>query len=110
MSKTVSSWIAVALVGAVCLQAATQQPSSPAVSPASQYRAVLNRYCVTCHNEILKTAGLMLDKMDLEKVSAEVWEKVSRKLRSGAMPPADAPRPDNATYDSFATYLAAPRV
>ena len=45
--------------------------------------------------------------MDVDKVSegAEVWEKVVRKLRSGAMPPTGMPRPDQATYDSLATYL-----
>ena len=63
--------------------------------------------CVTCHNEKLKTADLLLDKMDVEKVpeGAPVWEKVIRKLRTGAMPPAGMPRPEPATYDSFATYL-----
>src|SRR5215510_9375259 len=76
-------------------------------TPAAEYRATLNRYCVTCHNERLKTAGLMLDRMDVANppAGAEVWEKVIRKLRTSAMPPAGAPRPDKATYDSLATYL-----
>jgi Protein of unknown function (DUF1592)/Protein of unknown function (DUF1588)/Protein of unknown function (DUF1587)/Protein of unknown function (DUF1585)/Protein of unknown function (DUF1595)/Cytochrome C oxidase, cbb3-type, subunit III len=76
-------------------------------SPVPEYRAVLNRYCVTCHNEKLKTAGLTLDKMDVANVpaGAEVWEKVIRKLRTRAMPPAGAPRPDPATYDALAAYL-----
>src|SRR5262249_39655197 len=54
-----------------------------------------------------KTAGLMLDHADVRNVSgnAEVWEKVVRKLRTGAMPPAGLPRPDKATYGSLATYL-----
>ena len=99
--------LALVLAGAGYLQAAGPQSSAPVESPASPHRAVLNRYCVTCHNEKLKTAGLLLDKMDLEKVSegAPVWEKVVRKLRTGAMPPAGMPRPDKATYDSFSTYL-----
>ena len=93
--------------GCGVLQAAQQQSVVPAAAPESQYRAVLDRYCVTCHNERLKTADLMLDKMDVGKVSegAPVWEKVVRKLRTRAMPPSGAPRPDNSTYDSFATYL-----
>jgi hypothetical protein len=68
---------------------------------------LLNRYCVTCHNERLRTANLLLDQADVENPSsgAEVWEKVIRKLRTRAMPPAGNPRPDEATYDSFATYL-----
>jgi hypothetical protein len=71
------------------------------------YREVLDKYCVTCHNQRLKTAGLTLDNMDLAKVSAqaEVWEKVARKLRSGTMPPAGLPRPDAATYTSLAGWL-----
>ena len=71
------------------------------------YRAVLDKYCVTCHNQRLKTGGLTLDTMDLSKVSsqAEVWEKVVRKLRAGSMPPAGLPRPDAATYNSLAGWL-----
>jgi mono/diheme cytochrome c family protein len=90
------------LVGACWLQA-QQEPQKV----ASPQRALLNRYCVTCHNEKVKTAGLLLDRMDVEEPStgAPVWEKVIRKLRTGSMPPAGLPRPDPATYDSFATYL-----
>jgi hypothetical protein len=64
---------------------------------------------LTCHNEKLRTAQLILakDKVDVENVSAgaEVWEKVLRKLRAGEMPPIGLPRPDQATYDSIITYL-----
>ena len=47
----------------------------------------------TCHNDRAKTAGLMLDKMDLDHVGegAETWEKVVRKLRGGMMPPHGPP-------------------
>ncbi|MDA2935306.1 DUF1587 domain-containing protein, partial [Acidobacteria bacterium AH-259-D05] len=88
-------------------EATRSQPSSSAPLPAVQYRAVLDRYCVTCHNEKLRTAELALSTVDVEKISQEpeVWEKVVRKLRTGAMPPAGMPRPDQATYDFFATYL-----
>ena len=69
--------------------------------------ALINQYCVTCHNEKAKTAGLMLDKLDLENVGphAETWEKVVRKLRVGAMPPQGMPRPDRATMDSLAASI-----
>jgi hypothetical protein len=71
------------------------------------YRGVLDKYCVTCHNQRLKTAGLALDTMDLAKVpaQAEVWEQVINKLRSGTMPPQGLPRPDAATYSSLAGWL-----
>jgi cytochrome c551/c552 len=70
-------------------------------------KALLDQYCVTCHNERTKTAGLMLDKMDPANVSAntEAWEKVVRKLRAGMMPPQGMPRPDAATYESLTATL-----
>lgn len=100
-------WIGASLLAASYLQAAGQEPSSPAPAALSQYSTVLDRYCVTCHNEKLKTADLTLSKMNLGNPSADaaVWEKVIRKLRARAMPPAGAPRPDNAFYDGFAAYL-----
>jgi hypothetical protein len=71
------------------------------------YREVLDKYCVTCHNQRLKTAGLTLDNLDLAKVSAnaQLWEKVISKLRSGTMPPAGMPRPDSPTYRSLEGWL-----
>jgi len=80
---------------------------NPDASTAAPYRAVLNQYCVVCHNEQLHTAGLALSKMDVANVpeGAETWEKVIAKLRTGAMPPAGMPRPDKPTYDAFASYL-----
>jgi mono/diheme cytochrome c family protein len=69
--------------------------------------ATLQKYCVTCHNDRLKTGGLTLVKLDIEhpSTSAETWEKVIRKLRTRAMPPSNAPRPDAQTYDALAGYL-----
>src|SRR5205085_7931887 len=75
----------------VCASASLQAaPQQPALTPsASPHRALLDKYCVTCHNQQAKTAGLMLDKMDVDHVSsaAETWEKVIRKLQGGMMPP-----------------------
>jgi cytochrome c551/c552 len=83
-------------------QIARPQDSSPAPD-----RALLNQYCVGCHNEKLKTAGLMLDKLDLAHPGQEpeTWEKVVRKLRAGMMPPAGMPRPNRATLDSWTAKL-----
>jgi hypothetical protein len=69
--------------------------------------AVFNKYCVTCHNPKLKTGGFVLDPAELEHVGAhaEQWEKVVKKLRTQAMPPAGLPRPDDATYSSTAAWL-----
>src|SRR5512138_3327122 len=70
-------------------------------------RALLDQYCVTCHNEKLKTAGLMLDKMDPSHVSqnTEGWEKVVRKLRAGMMPPQGLPRPNANAYEALTVAL-----
>ena len=102
----IACWIAIASVREGFIQGASQESSRSALQ-FSPPRSVLDRYCVTCHSEKQKTAGLLLEKIDVENVpaGAEVWEKVIRKLRTGAMPPAGMPRPDNATYDSLATYL-----
>ena len=88
------------------------RPSPPTTIPtvseaAAPHRAVLDRYCVSCHNERLRTAGLALDTANIEQVAegAEVWEKVATKLRTGGMPPFGRPRPDPRTYDRFASWL-----
>src|SRR6185295_2385020 len=83
-----------------------QNAVSPAAVP-SPHRAALDRYCVTCHNERLKTGGLSLDGLDVTRVEkdSDTWEKVVRKLRGRMMPPAGLPRPDDATYDALVTHL-----
>ena len=96
------SLLALALAGTPRL-AAAQAPAGTAAGD----RTLLDRYCVTCHNERLQTAGLALDAVDVERVAehAAVLEKVVRKLRSGQMPPAGRPQPDAAVVDTFVTAL-----
>ena len=67
----------------------------PAPQSASSHRQTLDRYCVTCHNQRLVTAGLKLDDADVANpgTGAEIWEKVVRKLRTGMMPPPNMPQP-----------------
>ena len=78
-----------------------------ASSALAQDRALLDKYCVTCHNEKTKTAGLSLEKVDFVRPSnsADVWEKVIRKVRAEMMPPVGAPRPEKSALDALATYL-----
>jgi hypothetical protein len=78
--------------------AAVEQPLDP---------AFIKTYCVTCHNDRLKTAGLALDTVSLDDIPAhaETLEKVVLKLKTGLMPPAGAPRPDRAVLDGFAAAL-----
>ncbi len=117
------TWLAFVFAGALCVfpseghthatvhaQAATSaQSASMESSPDTHHRAVLDRYCVSCHNERTLTAGLALETAhaNLREVGtqAAVWERVVRKLRAGLMPPAGQPRPDEATYDALASWL-----
>src|SRR5215467_4716508 len=94
--------LCVVLGSCVVVSAAPPQASAP-----SSYRALLDQYCVVCHNERAKTAGLMLDKMDVDHPAAgpETWERVIRKLRGGMMPPQGRPRPSNDDVYKLVSYL-----
>jgi hypothetical protein len=94
------------LLVVAALPLASQQPMSQQPSLSAE-RRLLDQYCVTCHNQKAKTAGLMLDKRDVDRVAddAQTWEKVVRKLRGGMMPPQGMPRPDQAALDGFISRL-----
>ena len=81
-------------------------PVSAQETVAAQ-RSLLNKYCVTCHSDPLRTGGLSLQSLDLGNIpqGAETWEKVIRKLRVGAMPPQGMPRPDKAAVNGSASFL-----
>lgn len=89
--------------------AAPAQPARTAVSPAAavDHQATVRRYCVTCHNQRMKTAGLMLDTIDAEHPAAnpDQWERVVMKLRAGAMPPTGSPRPDAKVFSEMIGWL-----
>ncbi|HEY5665139.1 MAG TPA: DUF1592 domain-containing protein [Gammaproteobacteria bacterium] len=74
---------------------------------AAAARAMLDRYCVDCHNAIDLAGNLRLDDKNVAGVShdAEAWESVVRKLRTGMMPPADEPRPARDDLDALAAEL-----
>jgi hypothetical protein len=104
LALLVGGWIAAA-ASSVEIWAGQPQRSTSIASPAPQ--AILNQYCVTCHNQRLRTAGLALDTLDGAQPNAnpEVWERVIGKLRAQSMPPPGRPRPDATTYRSVATTL-----
>ena len=90
------------LLGLVLLAWPIAQPvplvaSRQALQPADvvSQQALIKRYCVTCHNDAAKTAGLSLEQLGISDVAsnAHIWEKVVRKMNSGAMPPAGLPQP-----------------
>ena len=86
---------------------ATVTPCVFAQSPAAA-GALTGHYCATCHSQKLKTAGVVLQGLDLSNVGANaaLLEKVARKVRTGEMPPAGMPRPDAATSASFTAWLS----
>jgi mono/diheme cytochrome c family protein len=107
---------AITAIASVCVTAFSAQPSpraaqSPqiAVAAAASPRAVLDRYCVTCHNQRSRTAGLALDSVDVANAGQhpEIWEKVVQKLHGNLMPPGGRPRPDEATHAALISYLEA---
>lgn len=79
-----------------------------AAAPPAE-RAVVEQYCVACHNSTTKTAGLALDRVSGEDLSlhTETWEKVIRRLRARQMPPAGLPRPDESVYQGTVASLEA---
>jgi hypothetical protein len=116
-------WIATSVMSLNGQVVAARLQAGPAPSPAPRViggkqlsdsvtdtqRALLDQYCVTCHNDRVKTANLSLQGLDLTKVAdhAEVWEKVIRKLRAGVMPPPELPRPVLAQYEGLRDFLEA---
>jgi len=95
--------------GVASAQTAAKTTSVPVPgSPASE-RALLDRYCVTCHNDKLKTANFSLQNLDLTTAGdhPEIFEPVIRKLRAGMMPPPGMPRPPLAQYEQMRDWLEA---
>ena len=76
-------------------------------APIPSTRAFVDKYCVTCHNDRRKVAGLALDVLDADHLAGntDIWEKVVKKLHSGSMPPLGMPRPEPATYQGFIVSL-----
>ena len=77
-------------------------------TPAA-YRALIDQYCVTCHNDKIKADNFSLQREDINAVGdhPEVWERVIRKLRAGMMPPPGMPRPPLAKYEELRDWLEA---
>jgi mono/diheme cytochrome c family protein len=90
--------------GQVQNQVPGQVPGQARGQVQNEVQGTIDRYCVTCHNPRMKAGGLALDALPLANAASEpqTWEKVIRKVRTGMMPPAGAPRPDRAALDSLA--------
>jgi hypothetical protein len=88
-------------------RAADSQQSGPTHLSTTPEKALLDKYCVTCHNQRARTGGLALDTLNVANIpqDAAVWEKVVRKVRGGMMPPVGMPRPDRVTLDQLASHV-----
>jgi len=95
------------LVLADTLRTHAQAPQSDANAANSPQRTLINQYCIACHNDRLKSGGMTLTALNLDDPhqSAEIGEKVIRKLRGGLMPPAGAKRPDGRAAAEFVSWL-----
>jgi len=93
-------------------QTAAPAPAAPAATAVTE-RALLNQYCVVCHNEKMKKAGqpsglaITLDTLDVAHVEQDPqdWERVVHKVRAGMMPPAGMPRPKPAAFEAAIVWL-----
>ena len=101
--------LCLAFVAAAWASVSGQSARTPDPEPRipASVQPLLDQYCVTCHNERLKTGGLALDALKPDRIAAdaETWEKVVRKVRAGLMPPAGARRPDRGSLDAFAAAI-----
>ncbi len=84
-----------------------QTPAQTPVTGAPAARALVNQYCIGCHNQKLKSGQVALDTPDLANAGsdAQLWEKVLRKVSAGEMPPAGLPRPAAPVATSFTHWL-----
>ena len=112
MKKHSLAYIAVTLivvVGGASASLASQGQTGRQASNSAvlKPRALVDQYCVTCHNQRVKTAGLVLEDMDLNEVgeNAEVWETMVRKLRARYMPPVSNLRPSSEQYDGLIAHM-----
>src|SRR5947207_11929491 len=85
-----------AVITSVPLRASDAKPAAP--------HSLIDQYCLGCHNQKLKTAGVALDTVDVSKVDgqADLLERVLRKVRTGEMPPVGLPRPEAPVAATFA--------
>jgi mono/diheme cytochrome c family protein len=107
MKRFIYASILVVLIGSLAVLQNRAVGQTPAASTQDPHRAMLNTYCVGCHNTRLKTGGLALDGLDLQAAAdnAQIWEKALRKLRGHLMPPPGNPQPPQKDVDAFTAWM-----
>jgi len=88
-------------------QPTSKTQASNGSSDAHELQALVQKYCVGCHSQKLKTAGMILEGQPMDKVGQDAarWEKVLRKVRNNEMPPAAMPQPTPADRNRLTSYL-----
>ena len=77
---TVRQWIVRSGLAFVCAcLPPVVLPATASPQTAASVRATIDKHCVTCHNQRLRTGGLSLEALDTSDVprNAELWEKVT---------------------------------
>ncbi len=101
--------LAAMVAGGLCAAPQPAEKTAPGApsSGIEAHQALLKRYCITCHNQKLRTAKLAFDVLDLTHPEKDpvIWERAIRKLRGGMMPPPGMPRPPLEGVNSLAGYL-----
>src|SRR5262245_41248779 len=102
----IGAGFAVVLLSYSSTGALRAQQGTGTLVPA-EHQALINQYCVICHNQRAKTAGLTFDTMNLAEVGkdAKIWEEAVRKLRGGMMPPPGARQPERTAVKSLVSWL-----
>src|SRR3954447_16970489 len=95
------------VAGGVWVRLEARQATAGHAVAAAPHRTVIGDYCLDCHDNNARVAGLSLESLLADDVvqHADVWEAVIRKLRTRQMPPVGEFRPDDATYDAVVSYL-----
>ena len=104
--------VALSAVAAALFAGPLEAGQTGAVQPAGgsgAQKALVDKYCVGCHNDRNKAryANLSLEHADFEHLErdGDTWERVIRKVKAGAMPPAGNPKPDRAALEALVTGL-----
>jgi len=104
-------WLAGALlvVSLTIVHTAPQEPAARSAADAERHLATITQYCVACHNDRTKAAGVSFQGVTAASIGehAETWEKALRKLRGRQMPPPGSRQPDQQEIDAFIAWMEA---
>src|SRR5690349_4917534 len=102
VSLAAAGLAATAVLAAFCspLRAQSSAPAAPAP------QALVSKYCVACHSQKARIAGVVLEGIDFSHPSehAAILERALRKVRTGEMPPPGMPHPDDAARQQFTNW------